>query len=120
MEVDLLVVGEPIVGRVVDLVVTIESSTEAPDTWVDLSIPEGIRVVEGAREFGVSLIKGIQFKHVLKIQVTQAGEYPIAAYGFNRYSEEELNGFGDGQTINIISDENSAKVISREDVKAKT
>ncbi|MFV9675642.1 MAG: hypothetical protein ACNYZI_09700 [Anaerolineales bacterium] len=116
MELGLDVVGEPIVGRVVDLVVTIESSEDAPQTRVKVSIPEEIRVIEGVKEFDVSLSKNIRFEQVIKIQVMQAGEFPIAAYGFYRYSEEDLNGFGDGQTIYIISDKNSAEVSSREDV----
>ena len=116
MKLDLDVLGEPIVGRIVDLIVTIESSEDAPQTRVEISIPEEIRVIEGVKEFDVSLSKDIRFEHVIKIQVMQAGQFPVAAYGYFRYSEENLSGFGDGQTIYILSDENSAKISSREDV----
>jgi hypothetical protein len=115
MELGLDVVGEPIVGRVVELVVTIETSEDASQTRVEISIPDKIRVIEGVKEFTISLSKDIRFEQVIKIQVLQAGEYTIAAYGFNRYTEEDLSGFGDGQTIYIISDQNSAEVSSRED-----
>ena len=120
MKLDLDVIGEPIVGRIVDLIVTIESSEDAPQTRVEISIPEEIRVIEGVKEFDVSLSKDIRFEHVVKIQVMQAGQFPVTAYGYYRYSEENLSGFGDGQTIYILSDENSAKVSSRRDVVIQT
>jgi len=121
MEVDLKVVGEPTVGEVVDLVVTINSSIDAPETWVEISIPEEIQILEGATEFGISLRKNNRFEYSIKMQVMIAGTFPIAVYGFNHYPDaDDLNGFGDGQTIYVISNEDSAKVVSREGVMAQT
>lgn len=118
MKMDLDILQDPIVGREVDLIIVLRSSSDAPNTWVEITIPEGIQIIQGVTEFGTSLQRNKKYIYPMKIRVLKEGEYPIAAYAFNRYSNEEEYGFGDGKSIYIISDEQTAEALPWEEVRA--
>ena len=120
MEIDLDILQDPIVGREVDLIIVLRSSSDAPNTWVEITIPEGIQVIQGSTEFGTSLQRNKKNKYPMKIRVLKEGEYLISVYAFNRYSNEaNSSGFGDGQTIHIVSDHQTAEILSWEEFRAQ-
>ena len=121
MKTDLDILQDPIVGREVDLSIVLSSSSDAPNTFLEITIPEGIQIIQGDPELRVSLQRNMKFQYLLKIRVLKAGEYLISAYAFNQYSNEENSeGFGDGETIYVFSDRNTAQVLSREDFRSQT
>ncbi len=121
MEIDLDILQDPIVGREVDLIIVLKSSSDAPNTWIEITIPEGIQVVQGSTEFGASLQRNKKNKYPMKIRVLKEGEYLISVYAFNRYSDDaDSGGFGDGETIYVYSGRNTAQVLSREDFRSQT
>ena len=121
LKIDLDILQDPIVGRQVDLIIVLRSSSDAPNTWVEITIPEGIHIIQGAAEFGASLQRNKKFKYPMKIRVLEEGEYLISAYAYNRYSTEaNSGGFGDGDTIYVYSGRNTAQVLSREDFRSQT
>jgi len=103
MKTDLDILQDPIVGREVDLIIVLRSSSDAPNTWVEITIPEGIQIIQGVTEFGTSLQRNKKYIYPMKIRVLKEGEYLIAAYAFNRYSNEEEYGFGDGKSKHYSS-----------------
>jgi hypothetical protein len=118
MKIDLDILQDPIVGREVDLIIVLRSSSDAPNTWVEITIPEGIQIIQGVTEFGTSLQRNKKFKYPMKIRVLKEGQYLISAYAFNRYSDGGASGFGAGETIYILSDRTAAKVLSWDDVRS--
>ena len=121
MKVEIDMLQKPIVDKVVDLIIEISSSSDAPNTWVEITIPEDIEIIQGVTDFGVTIQENNIFVYPMKIQIKKEGEYLISAYAFNRYStESDHGGFGDGQTIYIVSDQQTAEILSREEVKAQT
>jgi hypothetical protein len=121
LETDLDILQDPIVGREVDLSIVLSSSSDAPNTFLEITIPEGIQIIQGDPELWVSLQRNKKFQYQLKIRVLKAGEYLIAAYAFNPYfNEENSEGFGDGETIYVFSGINTAQVLSKEDFRTQT
>lgn len=121
MKVEIDILQKPIVDKVVDLIIEIRSSSDAPNTWVEITIPEDINIIQGVTDFRVSIQENKKFVYTMKIQIKQEGEYLISAYAFNRYSTEaDHGGFGDGQTIYIVSDQQTAEILSWEEVRAQT
>ena len=121
MKIDLDILQDPIVGREVDLIILLRSSSDAQNTWVEITIPEGIQIIQGVTGFGTSLQRNKEFTYQMKIRVLKEGEYLISAYAFNRYfNETNSGGFGDGETIYIFSDRKAAQVLSKDDVRSQT
>jgi hypothetical protein len=121
MKIDIDILQDPIVGREVDLIIVLRSSSDAPNTWIEITIPEGIQIIQGVTGFGTSLQRNKKFTYQMKIRVLKEGEYLISVYAFNRYSNEAVSdGFGDGETIYVFSDRKAAEVLSRDDVRSKT
>jgi hypothetical protein len=121
MKTDLDILQDPIVGREVDLSVVLSSSSDAPNTFLEITIPEGIQIIQGDPELWTSLQRNKKFEYQMKIRVLTEGEYLISAYAFNRYSDDlDSGGFGDGKTIYVFSDRNTAQVLSREDIRTQT
>ncbi|TFH32678.1 MAG: hypothetical protein E4G99_12450 [Anaerolineales bacterium] len=121
MEIDLEILQDPIVGREVDLSIVLSSSSDAPNTSLEIIIPEGIQIIQGDQELWTSLQKNKKLTYKMKIRVLEEGEYLISAYAFNRYSDDDdSGGFGDGETIYVYSGRNIAQVLSREDIRSQT
>ncbi len=121
MKIDLDILQDPIVGREVDLIIVLRSSSDAPNTWVEITLPEGIQIIQGVTAFGTSLQRNKKFTYQMKIRVLKEGEYLVSAYAFNRYSDDaDSGGFGDGETIYVYSGRNTAQVLSREDFRSQT
>lgn len=121
MKTDIDILQDPIVGREVDLIIKLSSSTDAPNTFLEITIPEGVQVIQGDQELWISLQRNKKYSYQMKIQIEYEGEYLISAYAFNRYSEsEDSGGFGAGETIYVFSSKESSQVSSREDFRSQT
>lgn len=121
MELDLEILQAPIVGEAVDLRIVLRSFSDAPNTFLEITIPEGIQIVQGDPEILTPLIKNKKFTYQIKILVLKEGEYLISAYAFNKYSEDaDSAGFGAGETIYVFSDNNTAQVLLKEDFRSQT
>jgi hypothetical protein len=121
MKTDLDILQNPIVGREVDLSIVLSSSSDAPNTFLEITIPEGIQIIKGDPELWISLQRNMKFEYQMKIRVLTEGEYLISAYAFNRYSDDvDSGGFGDGETIYVFSDIDTAQVLSREEFRIQT
>ena len=121
MMTELDILHDPIVGREVDLSIVLSSSSDAPYTFLEITIPEGIQIIQGETGLWTSIQRNEKFKYQMKIRVLNEGEYLISAYAFNRYSDDASSGgFGAGNTIYVFSSENIAQVLSREDFRSKT
>jgi hypothetical protein len=121
MKIDLDILQDPIIGREVDLITVLSSSSDAPNTYLEITIPEGIQIIQGDPELWISLQRNKKFKYQMKIRILNEGEYLISAYAFNQYSDDaDSGGFGDGETIYVYSGRNSAQVLSREDFRSQT
>ena len=121
MKVDIEILQDPIVGREVDLIIELSSSTDAPNTFLEITIPEGVQVIQGDQDLWISLQRNEKYRYQMKIQIEHEGEYLISAYALNRYSEsEDSGGFGAGETIYIFSSKDKSQVLSREDFSSQT
>lgn len=121
MKADIDILQDPIVGREVDLIIELSSSTDAPNTFLEITIPEGVLVIQGDQELWISLQRNENYRYQMKIQIENEGEYLISAYAFHRYSEsEDSGGFGAGETIYVFSSKENSQVLSREDFRSKT
>ena len=121
MEMELKLLQPPIVGKPVDLRINLRSFSDAPNTFLEITIPEGIQITQGAPQLLTPLQKNEKFTYQMSILVLKEGEYLISAYAFNRYSDDEdSGGFGAGETIYVFSGNDSAQVLSKEDFHSAT
>lgn len=115
MEVELNVEGEPIVGASVDIVVTISTRETAENTDFSLTLSPGLKLVAGSPTWQGELQKGESISMPFTVKILEEGDWPVAAYAFNAYSEESNAGFGGGETVYLVSRQNSGETILKSD-----
>ena len=81
----------PILNRTVELVFTLETVDDAPNTTIKMFLPEGIELVEGNLLWNGDIKKDEKIEHKISIKVVKEGEWRIRAWvenekfsGFNR------------------------------------
>lgn len=115
MEVHLNVEGEPIVEATVDLLVTISTLENANNIEFSLSLSHGLELVAGSSSWQGMLQKDESISLPFTIKVLEEGDWSIAAYAFNSYSSDSNAGFGDGETIYLVSRQSHGEVIPKSD-----
>lgn len=117
MEVEFNVEGEPIVGALVDIVVTISTREVAENIDFSLSLSSGLELVSGSPTWQGELKDGESISLPFTVKIHEVGDWPLAAYAFNAYSEGSDAGFGGGETIYFISRQDSGEVVLKSNYK---
>jgi hypothetical protein len=115
LDVQIAVKGEPIVNATVDLSVTISTQEQADNLDFSLSLSPGLELITGSPSWQGSLQKDESIVLSFSIKVLREGDWPLAVYAFNSYTPGSETGFGDGETIYLISRQASGEVISKAD-----
>jgi len=115
MDVRVDVKGEPIVEATVDLFVTISTQEDADNIDFSLSLSPGLKLAAGSPSWQGRLQKGKSIVLSFAVKVLEEGDWPLAAYAFNAYSPDSDSGFGDGETIYLVSRQSSGDVIPKSD-----
>lgn len=117
MSVEIDVEGVPIVEAPVDVFVTVSTLENADHIDFSLRHTAGIELVEGSPSWQGSLQKGESVVLSFTVKVLEEGDWPLAAYAFNSYAADSDAGFGDGETLYLVSRLNHGEVITRSEYK---
>jgi hypothetical protein len=91
----------PIVGQAVTLRVEITTTRDAPNTTLQMTLPQDIELMSGDANWQGDIKAGESITIDLVIRVNQAGDYVIDAYAFARTGPD--SGFGNGKQVCIVS-----------------
>ena len=108
----------PIVGQAVTLRVEITTSRDAPNTTLQMTLPQGVELMSGDANWQGDIKVGESTTIDLVIRVNQAGDYVIDAYAFARITSE--SGFGGGKTLYVNSAADHATVTEDVDMPQPT
>jgi hypothetical protein len=115
MDVRVDIEGEPTVEATVDLLVTISTREDANNISFSLGLSPGLKLVAGSPSWQGRLQKGESIVLSFSVKVLEEGDWPLAAYAFNAYSPDSDSGFGNGETIYLVSRQSSGDVIPKSD-----
>ncbi len=105
---------DPIVGEIVTLHIEVMSGKDEPDVTIAALLPNEINLVEGDLQWHGSLTANQPQVHELSICVLRPGENWRIYLGVSSQLSE-TSSIGDGDTLNIESTANFARVIPSKD-----
>ncbi len=98
---------EPVLNRVVELTFTLEAAHDAPNTSIEIFLPEGIELVEGSLVWRGDLRKNEKVEHRISVKVVREGEWRIRAW----VSNEKFRGFDRAFFACVVSTRDSGKIL---------
>ena len=104
---DLSAAPDPIVGKVVQLSVEVESSRDEEDVTILIQLPEAIELTSGDLTWNGSLRAGEPFTHEVSLCVLYEGDWRIDVTAFSRFGPGDTE--GDYDTIHFISTAQSGR-----------
>jgi len=120
----------PILNRTVELVFTLETIDDAPNTTIKMFLPEGIELVEGNLLWNGDIKKDEKIEHKISIKVVKEGEWRIRAWvenekfsGFNRaffcYIDSEVS-TGEKALSSMKTQESTGQKVRKNEGKKTT
>jgi hypothetical protein len=100
---------DPVVGKVVELSVEVESSRDEEDVTILIQPPEAIQLVDGDLTWNGSLQSGEPFTHRVSLCTLYEGDWRIHVTVFSRFGPDDT--YGDSETMHFISTHQSGEAI---------
>ena len=106
---DLSAAPDPIVGKVVQLSVEVESSRDEEDVTILIQPPEAIELTSGDLTWNGPLRAGEPFTHTVSLCTLYEGDWRIHVTVFSRFGPDDT--YGDSETMHFISTMQSGQAV---------
>ena len=97
----------PILNKTVELIFTLESMDDAPNTTIKIFLPEGIRLIKGNLVWNGDIKKNEKIEHQISVKVIKEGEWQIRAWVEN----EKFKGFNRAFFACLVSTKTSGELL---------
>lgn len=106
---DISVHPDPVIGQTATLRVEIMSINDEKDVTINITLPDGVKLMSGDLEWKSSLIANQPQAHELELCVLYEGDWELYISTYSQYAP--TSSYGDAETLHLITSADTVKVI---------
>ena len=107
---DISVHPDPVIGQTATLRVEIMSINDEKDVTINITLPDGVKLMSGDLEWKGSLIANQPQAHELELCVLYEGDWSLYISTYSQYAP--TSSYGDAEMLYIITSADTVRVVS--------